>query len=217
MQGDALVIDEEHVVAAGSLLEVLLPRAVNVEGVDILTIGGESGAGKSEIAFVLSRLLREEGVANVIVQQDDFFRLPPASNTQKRKEDLTWVGPGEVRLDLLDGLLREILGGAPSIAKPLVFFQENRIGSETIDLRGIRVVIVEGTYTALLENTHTRIFIDRTHDDQRVIGARRRRGRDIQDSHLLQVLGIEHAIIREHKALADIVITPDYAVEVIHG
>ncbi|MDZ7852604.1 MAG: hypothetical protein U5L98_08170 [Halomonas sp.] len=37
-----------------------------------------------------------------VLQQDDYFVLPPKSNDAKRREDITWVGGQEVRTELLD-------------------------------------------------------------------------------------------------------------------
>jgi hypothetical protein len=43
--------------------------------------------------------------------------------------------------------------------------------------------------------------------------SRKKRGREEMDPFIEEVLKIEHAIISQHKARADIVITRDYDVE----
>ena len=45
---------------------------------------------------------------DVVLQQDDYFRLPPKSNHQKRLDDILWVGTGEVRLDLSESVRSHI-------------------------------------------------------------------------------------------------------------
>jgi len=210
VKGDKLVIREEHVKAARQIAELLLPQIAGLEGKFVITIAGESGSGKSETASALSGLLSEKGVASVILQQDDYFVYPPRTNAAMRRRDIGHVGTSEVRLTLLDENLREVLEGRNDIEKPLVFFDEDEITTETIELQGIKVVIVEGTYTTLLKNVHRRVFIDRTYVDTRE--ARKRRERDEQDEFLERVLRIEHGIISSHRLQADIIVSRDYEV-----
>lgn len=210
MKGDKLVIREEHVKAARQIAELLLPEIAGVEGKFVITIAGESGSGKSETASALSKLLSEKGVASVIFQQDDYFVYPPRTNAAMRRRDIGHVGTSEVRLALLDENLREVLEGHNNVEKPLVFFDEDEITTETVELQEIKVIIVEGTYTTLLKNVHRRVFIDRTYVDTRE--ARKRRERDEQDEFLERVLRIEHGIISSHRLQADIIVSRDYEV-----
>ena len=210
MKGDKLVIREEHVKAARQIAELLLPQIAGVEGKFVITIAGESGSGKSETASALSNLLSEKSVASAILQQDDYFVYPPRTNAAMRRRDIDHVGTSEVRLALLDENLREVLEGRNNIEKPLVFFDEDEITKETVELQEIKVVIVEGTYTTLLKNVHRRVFIDRTYVDTRE--ARKRRERDEQDEFLERVLRIEHGIISSHRLQADIIVSRDYEV-----
>jgi len=210
VKGDKLVIREEHVKAARQIAELLLPEIAGVEGKFVITIAGESGSGKSETASALSKLLSEKGVASVIFQQDDYFVYPPRTNAAMRRRDIGHVGTSEVRLALLDENLREVLEGHNNVEKPLVFFDEDEITTETVELQEIKVIIVEGTYTTLLKNVHRRVFIDRTYVDTRE--ARKRRERDEQDEFLERVLRIEHGIISSHRLQADIIVSRDYEV-----
>lgn len=215
MIGDRLIIKDEHIKAGERVMELVLPRIMNSPEKYIITIAGESGAGKSEIAAVLSDKLLERGIKSAIIQQDDYFVYPPITNAAMRKKDINHVGPGEVRLELLDQNLQEISDGKKEIDKPLVIYKEDRIDKETIKMQGIKVVIVEGTYTTLLKNTNTRIFIERTHLDTRAV--RLERAREKQDEYLEKILGIEHEIISSHKSKADIILNRKYDMEVNDG
>jgi len=210
VKGDKLVVREEHVKAARQIAELLLPEIAGIEGKFVITIAGESGSGKSETASALSGLLSEKGIASAILQQDDYFIYPPRTNAAMRRRDIGHVGISEVRLTLLDENLREVLEGHNNIEKPLVFFDEDEITTETVGLQEIKVIIVEGTYTTLLKNVHRRVFIDRTYVDTRE--ARKRRERDEQDEFLETVLRIEHGIISSHRLQADIIVSRDYEV-----
>ena len=114
---------------------------------------------------------------------------------------------GEVKLDLLDEHLAQLRArdGRP-LTKPLVYFEEDRIGEETVDGGPYDVVIAEGTYTSALQNVDVRVFIDRNYRQTKK--ARLARGRDPDVEFLEQVLEIEHGIIAQHKARADVVLPP---------
>lgn len=208
MRGDKLIIQEEHIRAAEDIMKLILPRILRMQSRFIISIAGESGTGKSEIAEVLSELLSKEGIRSIIIQQDDYFVYPPRTNDTMRRKDIRHVGLPEVRLTLLDENLRDIKEGKSEIEKPLVIYDDDLITEEELKLAGIGVTIVEGTYTTLLENVDQHIFIDRTFVDTRE--ARRRRGREEQDEYLEKVLSIEHTIISLHKARADIIVTKNY-------
>ncbi len=208
MKGDKLVINKEHIRAANQSLELLLPEITSNKGRFIITIAGESGSGKSEIAAAFSEALSRQSIKSTILQQDDYFVYPPKTNENMRRKDIGHVRMSEVRLDLLDQNLKDAVTGQSAITKPLVIFDEDRITAETVDLEGIKVIIVEGTYTTTLMNAHRRIFINRNYID--TLTARRQRARELQDEFLERVLKIEHGIIHSQRTKADIIITREY-------
>ncbi len=212
MRGDTIIVEPHHRAAAQAIVPMLLPRIGSGGERHAVTIAGESGSGKSETATALAEALAEHDISAVILQQDDYFVHPPKTNDSVRRRDIAWVGPGEVRLALLDDHLAAFLSGAESIEKPLVVYEDDRIISETLAFDGARVAIAEGTYTTLLENAGTRIFIARTHEHTRAHREKRKRDAAELDPFIDEVLRIEHAIICAHEARADIVIAPDYTV-----
>ncbi len=170
-----------------------------------LSIAGESGSGKTSIAYCLVELLLERNHTCILLGQDDYFKIPPRDNHSKRKETLAWVGPGEVRLKLLDRHIMMIKKGRkPHIRKPLIYFDENRIGYECMEASGLDVVIVEGTYTSLLRNTDLKVFLRR--DYQKTKKDRMQRGRDPDSELMDKTLEIEHREISNHEKYADLVL-----------
>jgi uridine kinase len=215
MIGDKLVIKKEHARAARGIADILIPRIRKAQKTAAVSIAGESGAGKSEIAHSLLENLSESGIQGIILQQDDYFVYPPKTNAAKRVENIDHVGVSEVNLDVIDQNLQDILSGKKSFTKPLVLYEEDRITAETISISGISVVIVEGTYTSLLNRVDFRVFIDRDYRDTRL--SRKERNRERQDAYLEKILKIEHGIISGHKEKCDILVTRDYSVEVNDG
>ncbi len=211
MRGDKLVIQEWHITAGRKAAEMILPQVNASADKFTITVAGESGSGKSEIAEVIAEALGEQDIKSVILQQDDYFILPPHSNAKKREGDISWVGMGEVKLDLLDQNLADFKAGKSEITKPLVIFDEDRAEKETIPVSDDRVAIAEGTYTTSLANVDCHVFIDRTYHETKK--ARLLRARDKQDDYLEKILEIEHKIISSHKPKAHIIVTNDYGVE----
>lgn len=205
MIGDKLVIDPHHTERAAEICDLLSDRFGQKVA---LTVAGESGAGKSELAHEIHRLLNKRGIGAGLLQQDDYFVFPPKTNHDMRRRNLEQVGPYEVKLDFLDANLRSFKRGESPIYKPLVVYDEDRITSEEMDVGELAVLIAEGTYTTLLRFADVRVFIDR--DYRQTLEARMRRARDRWEPFIQDVLEREHQIIAQHKALADLVVSPGF-------
>jgi len=211
MKGDIILVEEHHRRAAAGIVERHLEAIRACERRFTITVAGESGSGKSETARAIADALGDHGIGATVYQQDDYFVHPPRTNDRTRRANLCWVGPTEVRLDLLDEHLQAARQGAAEIRKPLVVYEEDRIDEEFLDLADARVVIAEGTYTSLLHHVDLRVFIARNRLE--TMEHRRKRGREDFDPFIEEVLEIEHSIISRHRGLADVVITRDYDVE----
>ncbi len=205
MIGDKLVIKKKHTDRAVEITGILKQ---NYKKNRVVSVSGESGAGKSEMALEIRRLLTGDGIKAEILQQDDYFVFPPKTNARMRRNNIEQVGLYEVKLDFLDSNLRSFKKGEGIIYKPLVDFDADSISCEELDLSGTEVLIVEGTFTSSLDFVDYRIFIDCNF--RQTLEARRERNREEFDGFIEDVLVREHEIIKEHKSLADIVIASDY-------
>ena len=214
MPGDAIVVEEHHRRAGRGICEHLLAELQNTDNRYVITVAGESGSGKSETAQALADELVRHDIQCRILQQDDYFVHPPRSNDRARREDISWVGPQEVRLDVLDANLQEFVGGATQVVKPLVVYERDEVVEETLLLEKAQALIAEGTYTTLLANVDTRVFIDRTYLETRAHREKRARHVSELDPFIDRVLAIEHEIIASHKRDADLIVATDYTVSV---
>ena len=102
MKGDILIIDDNHRKAAGQVVGLILDDIKKSSEKYVITVAGESGAGKSEVAASIAERLKEYDIKSFVFGQDDYFVYPPKTNENQRKKDLSWVGMQEVKLDLLD-------------------------------------------------------------------------------------------------------------------
>jgi len=210
MIGDKLIIKEKHRRAANQIADRTLPQIRSATRICTISVAGESGSGKSETGQAVADALSERGFKTLVLQQDDYFVYPPKTNDRSRRKDIGWVGMQEVRLDLLDEHLEQARSGASRIVKPLVMYEEDRITEEVLSLEGVAVVVAEGTYTTVLENVDTRIFIDLTYLE--TLQSRLERAREAQDEYLEKVLMMEHEIISAHKPRAHLIINKDFQV-----
>ena len=210
MLGDKIVVKEHHTRAAAGVYSRIADRVSEAGKTVAITVAGESGSGKSEIASEIARLFEEnKGMRSVIFAQDDYFRLPPYSNTSARRENIENVGMQEVRLDLLDEHLAIAKEKSEiSLKKPLVDYDNDKILEEVLPVEDADIVFAEGTYTTSLKNADIRVFIDRTY--QHTLEHRKERARDMLDEFTERVLEIEHGIISLQKKEADVIIGNDY-------
>ncbi|MBU0580218.1 MAG: zeta toxin family protein [Candidatus Margulisbacteria bacterium] len=211
MKGDILVIEPWHRKAAEQAAKILIPKFKAKDKKRVITVAGESGAGKSEIASALAENLEKEGFKTFIFQQDDYFIRPPKTNEAERRKDISLVGIHEVNMAVLEQNCKDFKAGKTEVIKPLVDFDADKIGSEKVNLEDYKVVIAEGTYTTKLENSDERIFIDRDYIDTGK--ARKKRAREAQDDFLENVLKIEHKEISSHKPRATLIVDKEYNVK----
>ena len=213
MKGDVIVLEEHHQQAASKIIPEIIEKIKTKATRYIITVAGESGSGKSETGQAILEELEKHGTKAILLGQDDYFVLPPHSNDTKRRKDPEWLGPHvEVKLEVLEQNLKDAIHGKNKITKPLVDYRANLIEEETISLEGVKVVIAEGTYTSLLKNVDTRVFIARNRIDTLEHRQKRNRGKEVGDPFIENVLAMEHKIIAGHKHLADFVITKEYDV-----
>lgn len=209
MIGDIIELKEKHLAIAKEIIAILKQR-LSLQTPSKLAIGvaGESGSGKSVTAFSLQKVLEQEQVKSIVLQMDDYFKLPPRTNHENRLKSLDNVGIHEVDLEKLAQNITAFKNGVSEIEKPLVNYNENSIGTEKINASEYDVVIVEGTYIFEAEGFDYKIFIDRNYRD--TYENRMKRNRDEKSDFVEEVLEIEHQIIRNFKNNADLILGKNY-------
>ncbi len=216
MKGDSIIIEAHHEAAAAQIIKAVLPTIRQSKHRYTISVAGQSGSGKTEKATAIARALEASGIKCVIFHQDDYFVHPPKTNDATRRADISWVGTGEVHLDLMNEHLAAFINGVKLIEKPLVDYEKNTILSETLETASARVALADGTYTTLLQNVNCRVFIDRDYLVTRAHREKRKRAESELDPFIDRVLEIEQRIISAHRQYADILVNDDYSVTVVN-
>ena len=174
----------------------------------VIGVAGESGSGKSMTADGLARACTNVGMRVLVLNQDNYFFLPPRTNHEHRIESLDNVGAHEVNLALIGSQIAAYRARENGVVAPLVDYPGNRFVTQTLDFSTVELLIVEGTYVLQLDDLDVRIFLEATHEDTEE--RRRVRNRDIDAPIVAQVLAIEHEIIARQRAVADVLIDSDF-------
>jgi mannosylfructose-phosphate synthase len=218
-RGDRPRIATQHAWSA----EQLVPRIVEAQRVAarshrrlIVAIGGESGAGKTEIAHCLGIALRRHRLGSAVLPGDVFFRRPPRANHEARLAAdragrlADYIGPPhEIDLEALDRVLEQAADqrtqaiACPSDCRALPGRRYPRV---PLDLSRCEIVLVDLTYAMLLGVAALRIFLESDYRERCEYILRRNTVRDPdQDfSFITKVLAIEHEQIQRTAVLAQL-------------
>ncbi|PTT42775.1 hypothetical protein DBR28_01830 [Chryseobacterium sp. HMWF028] len=207
MIGDVINLEQKHLDTAENIYEKI-KKTFQMPQKWVVGICGESGSGKSVTAFALRKVLEEKGITSLVIQMDDYFKLPPKSNHENRQKSLNNVGMHEVHLDKIQETIKKFKEKESFITKPLIHYAENSVTEEILEIEDIQVLIIEGTYVLNIDDFDVSIFIDRTYKD--TYENRMKRNRDEQSDFVEKVLEIEHKIIRQFKEKADLLLDKKY-------
>ena len=206
MLGDVLLITEKHEKAVDQILDRL--GKVELDKM-VIAIGGESGSGKSELAHVLSRRLKNRGELAKILHIDNYYKVSPQDRTSwRKKHGIERVGLSEYDWNLINQNIAEFRANKKAVMPciDLLTDQEDKL---ITNFEGIKYLVVEGLYS-LTVDAELRIFIDLTYHETKK--AQILRGKEPQNKFRLQVLQREHEVVQSLKPSADLLVTGDFDV-----
>ncbi|MCX6234274.1 MAG: uridine kinase [Bacteroidetes bacterium] len=206
MLGDVLLIEDKHRNAGQKIVDFILK---NRKGKMMVGISGESGSGKSELAHVIARLLRKEGIMAKPIHIDNYYRILPLERTEWRKNHgiENVVGYGEYDWDKIYQNIRDFKDGKTS-SMPCVDLVTEQVDTLITDFKGIDMLIIDGLYAIKTEGIDIRIFIELTYHETKK--AQLVRGKEPQNEYRMRVLEQEHKMVQALRPVADLLITKEY-------
>jgi uridine kinase len=206
MLGDILLITDDHRKAADQIVDRLGDIKADKF---VIAIGGESGSGKSELAHVIARRLKDKGELTKILHIDNYYKVPPRERTEwRKKHGMESIGLSEIHWDLINQNIAEFRESKQAVLPciDLLTDQEDKL---ITNFEGIKYLIVEGLYP-LKADADLRIFIDLTYHETKK--AQVLRGKEPQNEYRRQVLEREHQVVQSLRPLADLIVTRDFEV-----
>jgi len=208
MLGDVLLIGEKHEAAARDILPFIMERKKDKF---IIAVSGESGSGKSELAHVIARLLRKEGIICKPMHIDNYYLTHPLERKDWRIKNgiQTAVGYTEYDWDTIYRNIDDFRNNRTS-TMPCVDLVTEQVDQLTTDFNGVDMLIIDGLYAIKTEGVDLSVFIELTYHETKK--AQVVRGKEPQNDYRMQVLEREHQVVQSLKDRADLLINMDYKV-----
>ena len=201
MLEDVLLISEGHREAAKKIAGKIDKYELNKF---IIAISGESGTGKSEIAHVLARFLKDKKIYCKILHMDDYYKILPGERTEwRKKHGINSINYNEYDWDLINRSISDFIENKIA-ALPCIDLLTDKKDILITDFNGISVLILEGLYS-IKAKADLRVFIDVTYHETKK--AQILRGKEPDNTFRLKVLEKEHEVVQSLKGLADIVLS----------
>lgn len=163
---------------------------MNHERPIFLGIAGGSGSGKTYLARRVCELAGQENAA--LISMDQYFRTSADADTK----DLNFDHPNHLDLELLTRHLAELAQGR-AVWTPSYDFAKRKQSPESIEIRPVPVVIVEGLFVLsapVLNLLDMTCFLD-VADDQRLLGRILRDVKERQD-HIESIIARYQRFVR---------------------
>ncbi|MEI6061584.1 MAG: uridine kinase [Bacteroidota bacterium] len=210
MLNDVVTIEKKHTNAASTLFDrVVRDRKIKF----IVTISGEVGTGKCEIAHELGRILIEKGISVKLLHMDNYYHIPPRARQEWRKQNIDKIGYDEYDWNTINQNIDDFRMNRESVL-PVVDLFTQKVDKLHTDFDGIEVLIIEGLYSIRINQSDLRVFIELTYEDtwdEQAITHK-----EVLDEFRMEVLKYEHKAVQSLKNLADFYIDFDTAGEIFH-
>lgn len=204
MIGDVLLIEQKHERVARELAAKIRRRKFDRL---VISIGGESGSGKSEVAETLRAVLKSEGFQVKILHLDNYYKISPViRNEHRKKHGMDAVGLHEINWDVLEENISAFRAGKPTTL-PFLDLYTNQEDKLITEFSNIDIVIVEGLY-ACGASADIRVLIDLTYHDTKKAQVKRKKEK--VDKLRFMVLEKEHTEVNKLRKDTDYFISPDF-------
>ncbi len=207
MLGDVLLITEKHETAGKAIFDKIMAGKKDKY---IVAISGESGSGKTELAHVVAKLLKAEGIRAKPLHIDNYYRIPPLKRTKWRIEHgMESIGFTEYDWETINRNIQEFKAGKKA-TMPCIDIVTDQVDTLITDFSEIELLIIDGLYAIKTEQADLRVFIELTYHETKK--AQLKRGKEPQNEYRMKVLEREHVVVQSLKPTADLFVNMEYKV-----
>jgi uridine kinase len=211
MLNDLVNIDKSHDVAARTIYDHIAPE---LHEKYILTISGEVASGKCEIAQVLGRKYKRDGLKAKIIHMDDYYLIPPEERTEWRmKNGIEMIGFDEYDWKRIHQNVADFKNSSRS-SLPCVDLITLQVDEILTDFSGIDILIINGLYSLMLKEADLHVFIELTYRE--TLKEQIAEQKEELDEFRMKVLEREHEVVQSLKPGADFYVDFDNSGEAFH-
>ena len=180
----------------------------NLNGHNIVLIGGCSGTQKSETGECLQELLLKHKKQSILLSLDDFYLVyRSVRNINRKKQGIECVGLKEIDWEMIYRIIEDFNSN-----KPIHFQRYHRysdiIEHNVVDTEEINTLIIEGLFANYIRKTYSEgisIYLDG--NPSQTMEFRKMRGKeDTEDEFRISVVKKEYNVVAQLKKYTDIVI-----------
>ena len=164
MLGDILLINDMHKEAACTIKKYVLKELEkNDEGHRyVVSISGESGSGKSELAHSLGKTLKQNNIRVKVIHTDNYYKIQPLLREEwRRNKGFDKIGVNEYDWVRINRTIRDFRE-AQECMIPCIDLIPEQVDKLITDFSKIDLLIIDGLYAIKTNDVDLRIFIDLT-------------------------------------------------------
>jgi len=211
MLNDIININKKHEAAAITIYDHIAPE---LKEKYIITMSGEVASGKCEIAQVLARIYKKDGLKVKILHMDDYYLVPPEDRTEwRKKHGIDKIGYDEYDWKRINQNVDDFKGGLKS-SLPCVDLITSQVDELITDFKDIDILIINGLYSIMLDKAHLRVFVELTYRE--TIMEQMAEQKEEMDEFRMKVLEREHEVVQSLKPLAEFYVDFDNSGEAFH-
>ena len=212
MLGDILLINDMHKEAACTIKKhVLKDLENNDEGHRyVVSISGESGSGKSELAHSLGKILKQNNIRVKVIHTDNYYKIQPLLREEwRRNKGFDKIGVNEYDWVRINRTIRDFRE-AQECMIPCIDLIPEQVDKLITDFSKIDLLIIDGLYAIKTNDVDLRIFIDLTYHETKINQIIRMK--EAMSEFRLKILEQEHKSVVSLKPLADLIVDKSYQV-----
>jgi uridine kinase len=209
MIGDRLIFEKHHSYKAERIHTEIVKEYFERDYCGdkfVITIGGESGTGKTEIAILLQELFWEKhNLRSYVISLDDYYKVPSLMRRETRKKQgIKSIGVKEISWDKVNHAIETFINpiytylSVQRIHKFVNDIEECKIKRDSID-----ILILEGLYANRLKKDYG-VYLEGSYKETEDF--RRRRKKETMDDFRTAILIKEREEVLKTKDKANLII-----------